>query len=176
MFSKIPAFGRYEHSDHADYAHDTVSSADRLRHVERIARLMDSEFKIPGTTFKFGLDPVIGLIPGIGNLATSAVSGMLIWTMMKHGASNNVVIRMALNLVIDAVVGAIPIIGNLFDFAFRANDRNVELLRRHYEEGKYQGSGRGLIAAVLVGLAVFLVGAVWLTWQFVSWFFNVLFD
>jgi hypothetical protein len=159
MYSKIPAYGHYESTNHAD----------KMRHVERIARLMDSEFTIPGTTFRFGLDPVIGLIPGIGNLATTAVSGMLIWTMMRHGASNNVVIRMALNLVIDAVVGAIPILGNLFDFAYRANDRNVELLRRHYEEGKYQGSGRGIIIAVLVGLAAFLAAVGWLTWQFVSW-------
>lgn len=165
-YSKLPAYGRYEHADHAD----------RMRHVERIARLMDSEFTIPGTSFRFGLDPVIGLIPGIGNLATSAVSGMLIWTMMRNGASNNVVIRMALNLAVDSVIGAIPILGNLFDFAYRANDRNVALLRRHYEEGKYQGSGRGIIVAVLVGLAAFLVAVGWVTWQFLSWFINVIVD
>ena len=166
MYSKLPAYGRYEHADHAD----------RMKHVERIARLMDSEFTIPGTSFRFGLDPVIGLIPGIGNLATSAVSGMLIWTMMKHGASNNVVIRMALNLVLDSVIGAIPILGNLFDFGFRANDRNVKLLRGHYEEGKYQGSGRGIVTAVLVGVAAFLVAVGWATWQFASWIINVIVD
>jgi hypothetical protein len=159
IYSKIPAYGRYESVDHAD----------RMRHVARIARLMDSEFTIPGTKFRFGLDPVLGLIPVFGNMATSAVSAMLVLTMMKHGASRNVIIRMSLNLLLDSVIGAIPIVGNLFDFGFRANNRNVELLRRHYEEGKYQGSGRGLIAAVLVGLVAFLLAAGWATWHLVSW-------
>jgi len=161
MYSKIPAFGTYSH-------------ADRMKHIERIARLMDSEFNIPGTKFRFGLDPLLGLVPVFGNLATSAVSAMLVLTMMRHGASGNVVVRMALNLVIDAVFGSIPIIGNIFDFTFRSNDRNVELLRRHYEEGKYQGSGRGIIAAVLVGLFAFLLAAGWATWHLVAWLIDAI--
>jgi hypothetical protein len=165
-YSKIPAYGHYEQTDHAE----------RLKHVERIARLMDSEFAIPGTKFRFGLDPVLGLVPVFGNLATSAVSAMLVLTMMRHGASGNVVVRMALNLIVDAVIGSIPIIGNLFDFAFRANDRNVALLRRHYDEGKYQGSGRGIIAAVLVGLLAFLLAAGWATWHLVAWIVQTIAD
>jgi hypothetical protein len=62
----------------------------------------------------------------------------------------------------------------VFDFAWRANDRNVELLRRHYDEGKYQGSGRGLIAAVLVGVFAFLAVALWATWLVVAWFFHLI--
>lgn len=165
-YSKIPAYGHYEQAD----------TADRMRHVARIARLMDSEFTIPGTKFRFGLDPVLGLVPVFGNLATSAVSAMLVLTMMRHGASGNVVVRMSLNLLLDAVIGSIPIIGNLFDFAYRANDRNVELLRRHYDEGKYQGSGRGLIAAVLIGLFAFLLAAGWATWHLVAWIVNIIAD
>jgi hypothetical protein len=72
------------------------------------------------------------------------------------------------------VIGAIPIIGNLFDFAFRANDRNVELLRQHYEEGKYQGSGRGILAAALIGLFAFLAAVGWGTWLIVSWLVHLI--
>ncbi len=95
------------------------------------------------------------LIPVVGGLPSLAVSGVLILTMMRHGASGKVV-RMALNVLLGALIGAIPIIGNIFDFAYKANDRNVRLLRTHYAEGKYQGSGRGLLAlAVLLLLVVY---------------------
>jgi len=134
-----------------------ISSFDadeRLRWVERIARLMDSQFRLPGTEFRFGLDPLLGLIPIVGDLSTFAVSGALLLTMMRHGASGAVVVRMALNILLDTLVGAVPVLGNLFDFAYKSNERNVALLRRHYAEGRHPGSGRGLIAVVILGLVV----------------------
>lgn len=149
-------------------------SAERLRHIERLSHLMDSQFTIPGTRFRFGLDPLIGLIPGFGNLATFLVSAALVRTMAQHGASGEVVIRMALNVVADAVIGAIPIVGNVFDFFFRANERNLALLRRHYVEGRHQGSGRLIAAGILAAVVCFLVGALWITWMLVSWLWHAL--
>ena len=148
------------------------SAADidkRLRWVEYAARLMDSQFRLPGTRFRFGLDPLLGLLPVIGDLSSFAVSAVLILTMMRYGASGTVVVRMVLNALFDAIVGAIPLIGNLFDFAYKANDRNVALLRRHYAEGKYQGSGKGLLLVVaLVLLAGFgLIG--WGSYELIRW-------
>jgi hypothetical protein len=137
--------------------------------VERVAHLMDSQFKLPGTRFRFGLDPLLGLLPIVGDLSTLAVSGALLMTMMRHGASRNVVIRMALNIMIDTVIGAIPILGNIFDFAYKSNERNVELLRRHYAEGKYQGGGRGLLVLVLLGMLVFFGLLGWGLWALTSW-------
>jgi len=124
---------------------------ERLRWVERVARLMDSQFRLPGTKFRFGLDPLLGLLPVVGDLGTLAISGALLLTMMRHGASGAVVVRMAFNILLDTVIGAIPILGNLFDFAYKSNERNVALLRRHYAEGKHQGSGMGLLLALLLG-------------------------
>lgn len=148
----IPAFG-------ASYF---GAEGDRLASVRRWARLMDSQFVIPGTNIRFGLDPLVGLfLPGLGSVASSVVSLALISTMSKHGASRHLIIRMLLNVFLDTVVGAIPLIGNIFDFVYRANDRNVELLRQHYEEGRYQGSGNGLIAVLLGGLAVAAGLIVW---------------
>jgi hypothetical protein len=148
--------------------------SDRLRHVRRLAHLMDSEFTIPGTSFRFGLDPLLGLfLPGVGSVASAGVSLALIATMMRHGASGHVLVRMLLNVLIDTVVGSIPIVGNLFDFAYRANDKNLELLRRHYDEGEYQGSGRGLIVGLVVAIVVVcgLIG--WVGFTAVSWLYHL---
>jgi hypothetical protein len=133
----------------------TAFNADeRLRWVAGIARLMDSQFRLPGTGFRFGLDPLLGLLPIVGDLSSTAVSVALLLTMLRHGASGAVVVRMALNILIDTVVGAIPIVGNVFDFAYKSNERNVALLRRHYAEGRHGGSGRGLVALLLLGFLV----------------------
>ena len=132
----------------------TVGADDRLRSVERTARLMDSQFQLPGTRFRFGLDPLLGLIPVVGDLASLAVSGSLLLTMMRHGASGAVVVRMGFNILLDTVIGAIPLVGNVFDFVYKSNERNVELLRRHYTEGRHQGSGKGLVALLLLAFLV----------------------
>ena len=140
----------------------TTPDADaRLRWVERIARLMDSQFQLPGTRFRFGLDPLLGLLPIVGDLSSTAVSVALLLTMLRHGASGAVVVRMAFNILLDTVVGAIPILGNLFDFAYKSNERNVALLRRHYAEGRHTGSGKGLVALLLLGFLVVSGLVVW---------------
>ncbi|MBX0289325.1 DUF4112 domain-containing protein [Hymenobacter sp. HSC-4F20] len=137
---------------------------DRLRWVERISHLLDSQFRVPGTTWRFGLDPIMGLIPVVGGLPSLAVSGVLILTMLRHGASGNLVVRMVVNVLLDTIIGAIPVIGNVFDFAYKANDRNVRLLRRHYAEGKYQGSGKGLAAGVVLILLMLTGAVLWGAW------------
>ena len=150
----------------------TPSSFDadeRLRWVARIARLMDNQFRLPGTQFRFGLDPLLGLLPVVGDLSTLAVSGALLLTMMRHGASGAVVVRMALNILLDTIVGAIPLLGNLFDFAYKSNERNVALLRRHYAEGRHQGSGKGLVALLLLGFLVVFGLVAWGSVALLQW-------
>jgi hypothetical protein len=151
-------------------ANDTKS----LKWVESVARLMDTRFKIPGTNFRFGLDPILGLIPVLGDISTFAVSGALVLTMAQHGASRNLVIRMVVNIILDLIIGSIPIIGALFDFGFKANDRNVRLLKAHYEEGKYQGKGTGFLITVFLillgALALVMYGLI----KLIIWFFHQL--
>ena len=142
---------------------------ERLRWVERIARLMDSQFRLPGTRFRFGLDPLLGLVPIVGDLSTTAVSVALLLTMMRHGASGAVAVRMALNILVDTVVGAVPVLGNVFDFAFKSNERNVALLRRHYAEGRHPGSGKGLVALLLLGFLVVAGLVVWGSVALLHW-------
>jgi NAD/NADP transhydrogenase beta subunit len=159
----IPSYGSARHE---------TSGEDRLAHVRTLAQLMDSRFTIPGTNIRFGLDPLIGLfLPGIGSIASSVVSLALISTMAKYGASRHLVIRMLLNVLLDTTIGAIPLLGSVFDVFYRANDRNFELLRRHYDEGRYQGSGAGLIAIVLTVLAIVCALIVWGFIAFLRWLF-----
>lgn len=164
-FGRIPP--RHAHS----YVRD-----DKLRWVEHLARLMDSQFQLPGTKFRFGWDPILNLFPVVGGLPSLAVSALLIMTMMRHGASGEVAVRMVANVALDAIFGAVPIVGQLFDFAFKANDRNVRLLRAHYNQGKYQGSGKGLIAVLLVGVVAIVVAVAWATWTLLAAFIHLLFD
>src|SRR5688500_6787236 len=133
------------------------NSAD-LEWIVRLARWMDSRFVIPGTNLRFGLDLLFSLFPMLGDFITYIISGALIYNMHNHGASRNVVIKMILNSTLDALIGTIPLVGTIFDIFYRANDRNVKLLKEHYFEGKHQGSGKGLLIAVAL-LAVVLVGA-----------------
>ena len=141
----------------------------RLRWVERIAYLMDSQFRLPGTNFRFGLDPLLGLLPVVGDFSTTVVSVLLLLTMLRHGASGTVVVRMALNILIDTVVGGIPILGNIFDFAYKSNERNVALLRRHYAQGQHAGSGRSLVVLVLLGFGVVFALVAWGSVALLRW-------
>lgn len=120
-----------------------------LAWIEKFAYILDSRFTLPGTKFKFGIDPLIGLVPIIGDLTTFGISCCLILFITRYGVSRKVVILMVGNVFIDTVIGAVPIIGNIFDFTFKANIRNIRLLKEHYEEGKHQGSGTWIILTVL---------------------------
>ena len=139
-----------------------------LRGMEAIARWMDTRFRIPGTNFRFGLDGLLGLIPGIGDLSTFAISGYLILLMARNGASGYVLSRMILNVVIDAALGAIPVIGDLFDFVHKANVKNMKLMQRYYTEGRYRGGAWKVIVPVLIVMGLILVGIIWLFYRLIT--------
>ena len=139
--------------------------------VEEMARLMDSRFRIPGTKFRFGLDPVLGLVPFAGDLASFAISGGLLLYMMRFGVSRKVVVLMLLNIILDSTIGSIPIIGHIFDFYYKANTRNLNLLRKHYKENKYQGSGNRIIITVAIILVAIIFLMLWGVWELAEWIF-----
>jgi len=136
-----------------------------LKHLGRLAKLMDAQFRIPGTDIRFGLDGIIGLIPGAGDLSTFAVSGYMVWIMANNGASGYVLAKMTMNILIDALIGSIPFIGDVFDIAFKANMRNMRLMQEHYEEGRHRGSAWKLIIPVLVVLFLIIIVIIWLTYK-----------
>lgn len=131
----------------------------QMESFERMAKLLDSKFEIPGTGIRFGIDPLLSLLPLLGDLITLVISSMLIYTMHNHGASRKVVIKMMLNAGLDTILGAIPLVGTVFDIFYRSNERNIRLLKEHYYEGKHQGSGTGLLIIIFL-IAILIVAAV----------------
>jgi hypothetical protein len=117
---------------------DTFDLADpseraALERLTLMAQLLDSAFVLPGTNVRFGLDAVIGLVPGIGDAISAALSAYLVYEARQLGAPRHLIARMAGNVMLDAAIGAVPLLGDAADVLFRANQRNVALLRRHLE-------------------------------------------
>ncbi|MBC6996839.1 DUF4112 domain-containing protein [Neolewinella lacunae] len=141
----------------------------QLRWVDSYSRLLDSKFRIPGTDIRFGVDFLLGLIPGAGDLTSLAMSGLLIVTMAKHGASPRLAARMLFNVGLDALVGTVPILGNLFDLVFKANYRNAVLMREYYDEGRHTGSVWPVILMVLGGIFLIFFLTIWAVIALFSW-------
>jgi hypothetical protein len=113
-----------------DYTFDIPRSrAERIARLEALANLLDTAFVIPGTNFRFGLDGLIGLVPGIGDTITTAVSLWIVYEAHQLGAPAHLIARMLGNVALDGLVGAVPIAGDAFDVLWRANRRNMRMLR-----------------------------------------------
>ena len=139
----------------------------RLKALKHASRLLDSAFVLPGTKIRFGLDPLLGLVPGFGDLASPLFAMALLWQSRDLGIPRVVQLRMIFNVAIDALVGLLPIAGDLFDFAWKANDRNFALLERHAYEQRRPSTGDwlfviGLMALLLVIAAIPFLLAGWL--------------
>jgi len=111
-----------------------LARAAALERVDRLSRLLDSRFTLPGTGVTFGYDTLIGLIPGVGDAVTGAISLYIVNEARRAGAPKLLIAQMLANTATDTVFGAIPVIGDVFDFAFKANRKNARLLRRHLEK------------------------------------------
>jgi len=108
-----------------------------MERPEALARLMEGAFVLPGTTIRFGLDGIVGLIPVAGDMIAGLVSTYLIWEARQLGAPSWLIARMLANAFLDTTIGAIPVVGDAFDVLFRANMKNMALLRRHMEKKGY---------------------------------------
>jgi len=104
-----------------------------LKRMETVAWLLDTAFVIPGTRQRVGIDAIIGLIPGFGDIATTLLSSYVIWEARNLGLSRFAIGRMLANLAVHATVGAIPVVGDLFDAFFRVNQRNMRIVRAQLE-------------------------------------------
>lgn len=140
-----------------------ASRAERFgaveRRIGRVTHLLDEVVSIKGTPIKVGLDPIIGVIPVAGDAVTAAVGAWVILEASRFGIPRIVVGRMVLNLVVDLAIGAIPLLGDLYDVFFRSNSRNLDLFRRHALDPGASTRGQ---QAFFVGLALLAVGMVWL--------------
>ena len=107
---------------------------DEFPELADLAFLLDSRWRIPGTGIRFGVDAIAGLVPGIGDAAAGLMSAYVIYKAASLGVPRHVMARMIGNVVLDTVVGSVPVAGSVFDVFYKANNRNVRLLRRHLEQ------------------------------------------
>jgi hypothetical protein len=110
-----------------------ASKRAALDRLDMLARLFDTAFVLPGTNIRFGVEAIMRLVPGIGDAAASALSCYLLYEAHRLQVPSPVFARMVVNVAIEGVVGAIPVLGDLFDVGFRANRRNVAVLKEHFE-------------------------------------------
>ena len=107
------------------------SRRERIARLEAVADLLDTAFVIPGTGIRFGVDSMLGLVPGIGDAVTSALSLWIVYEAHQLGARPHIIARMVANIAVDGLIGAVPVVGDAFDVAWRANRKNVRILRQH---------------------------------------------
>jgi hypothetical protein len=103
----------------------------RLKRIRLLSRVLDEQFRIPGTTYRVGLDGLLGLIPGVGDAAGALLSTYILYDAIRLGAPSTVLLRMIANIGIDAVGGVIPIVGDIFDMAWKTNKKNAALLHAY---------------------------------------------
>lgn len=131
-----------------------------LRRLDTYAKRLDSQFRVPGTNIRFGLDPIVGLLPGLGDLVGLVLSLYLVVEAIRLGAGAGLVVRMLANLLLEFVIGLVPVIGDVFDVMWKANNRNAGLLRAHISRKLEPGKRRrSWLSYALVG--GFAALAVW---------------
>lgn len=157
--------------DNAPVLTEAQRQVPQLAWVDGFSRLLDTKFRIPGTDVRFGLDFLMGLVPGIGSVASLGFSALLIVTMARHGASGMLAARMLMNVGVDAVAGFVPGLGNIFDLFFKANYRNLELMREYYSEDRHQGSAWPVVIGILLMILLFIVLTIWALVKVFQWVF-----
>jgi len=142
--------------------------------LQLLADWMDGVFRVPGVGWRFGLDAILGFVPGIGDTATSVTSLYILTAAHRYGVTRTTLLRMALNVVLDAVVGMIPLIGDVFDVYWKSNQRNVEILKRHMlavpsEQRQLQRADRWFVVLLVAVLAVLMVGSIIVAAMLLAW-------
>jgi hypothetical protein len=146
---------------------------DPLARARALTRLLDSAARVPGTSIRVGLDPVLGLVPGLGDVAGAALSGYVVLLASRLGAPTTVIVRMLGNVVVDTVGGTVPVIGDLFDVGWKANSRNLALLERHLGRPEAtKRASRAVVWGTVVALVLLALGAALVATLVVRWIFD----
>lgn len=150
-----------------------------VHELERIAHWLDSVFEVPGIRMRFGIDALLGLLPGVGDTASAVASIYILQAASRFGVSRITIARMTLNIVVDLMLGAIPIVGDLFDVYWKANRRNVDLLRRHFKanpriERKLRRSDTLFVVIMIAVICAILVLSVVTAYFLITWAWGLL--
>jgi hypothetical protein len=148
----------------------TPAQEQRLKALRAFSELLDSAFVVPGTSYRIGLDPIIGLLPMVGDLVSPLFTIGVLWQGRDLGIPKVVQLRMIFNAAIDALIGMIPIAGDLFDFAWKSNQMNLALLERHAFEDHRATAGDWLFVLAMILLVLVIAAAPFLL---VGWLISV---
>lgn len=129
---------------------------NRLEHLRRYSFWLDEGIRLPGTQLRIGLDPIFGLVPGVGDAAGAILAAAILVEAVRRGVTRFTLVRMAANIALDAVLGSVPLIGDVFDAAWKANLRNLALLERHMALPSAATRADRLFVIVLVGVLLAL--------------------
>lgn len=140
----------------------TTELKDTAGHARRFARIMDSAFRVPGTRYRFGIDPILGLVPGLGDAVGGGFGFYLLVLAFRAGAPPIVLLRMFANIGADLLLGAVPLLGDLLDAGYKANLRNLGILERYLARPEDTTRKSAAIFVVLTVLLLALVaGLIW---------------
>ena len=147
--------------------------------LDQLSRWMDGLFRIPGTGWRFGLDAIVGLIPGVGDTVSTLTGFYILAAGVRYRVSKVTLLRMGVNIGVDYLFGAIPVIGDIFDMAWKSNQRNVELLRRRATVSAEDAHSARLsdwlfVGLVMLALLALLVGSITILWFILRFFANQL--
>ena len=141
--------------------------------LETLSTYLDGLFRVPGTGWRFGLDSLIGLIPNVGDMATSLASFYILIAGVRYGVPKITLLRMAFNIGLDYVIGSIPFIGDAFDFVWKSNKRNMDLIRERATGKNVGTTGDYLFVGLIIfGLIVLLIGSILVSLYILSLLFR----
>lgn len=152
----------------------TKTNQEKLDFIKKYAKFLDSQFTIPGTKFKFGLDPLLSLIPLLGSFSGLVTGFIFIFLAHRQGVSSRVKMMMTKNILIDYLYGLIPILGNIKDFMYKSNLKNLRILEEHLLEGHHQGSGWPLLFQILIIIWSLFILTIVLFFYLLKWFIGLL--
>ena len=150
------------------------------RSLDRLSHLLDGLFRIPGTGWRFGLDAIVGLIPGVGDTLTSLASFYILASGVRYRVPKITLLRMGVNIGIDYLVGVIPFVGDLFDFVWKSNEKNMALIRQRAtvsaEEAKEgRKSDWIFVGGIILALVLLLIGTIVVGLWVLTWVINKIF-
>lgn len=145
----------------------------KINRLRRLSKVMDNAIAIPGTKFRFGLDPILGLLPGGGDTITGGLSAYIVVEAARMGLPREILYKMVGNILLDSFAGTIPILGDLFDVGWKSNVKNIELLEKHLALGEESQNNTLFIIGLVLLLGLIILGFASITFFTVTWFWHL---
>ncbi|BAU64259.1 hypothetical protein STA3757_16300 [Stanieria sp. NIES-3757] len=154
---------------------EPLPSATKLHNLRRLSHLLDNAIPIPGTKYRIGLDPILGLLPGGGDTVTGALGAYIVVEAARMGLPKAVLWQMVGNILLDSVVGSVPVVGDFFDIGWKANVKNIALLERHLHlSSPHRISDRIFLVGLILVLAIIVIGFAALTVFVIHWLWTAI--